>query len=114
MNENTEKLIRELADKLGTTAEHLWEILIRQAPISALTDTIVFGLSIAILPFACWLLLKFMEKLDEEFHYFIAVILTGTASVACLIVIIGYIMTLSVTIAGFANPEYWALKQIIK
>ena len=35
MNEATAKLIEELAAKLGTTAEHLWGVLVRQAPISA-------------------------------------------------------------------------------
>lgn len=40
MNEETSKLIRELADKLGTTAEHLWSVLVKQAPISSATDCV--------------------------------------------------------------------------
>jgi hypothetical protein len=35
MDERTELLIRELAAKLGTTADQLWGAMTRQAPISA-------------------------------------------------------------------------------
>lgn len=35
MNEATQKMIEELATKLGVTAEHLWGVLCRQAPTSA-------------------------------------------------------------------------------
>lgn len=35
MNEQTEKLLREIAAKIGTTGEHLWGVLIQQAYIRA-------------------------------------------------------------------------------
>jgi hypothetical protein len=40
MNESTEQLIRELAIQFGTTTEHLWSVLIRQAFISSVIDSI--------------------------------------------------------------------------
>ena len=29
MNDKTEQLVRELAEKLGTTVEHLWGVLVQ-------------------------------------------------------------------------------------
>lgn len=40
MNEQTVKLVEQLAQKLGTTTEYLWNVLIKQAPISAAIDMI--------------------------------------------------------------------------
>ncbi len=45
MDEQIEKLLRELAEKLGTTAEHLWGVLMRQAPISGVIGILVFVLN---------------------------------------------------------------------
>lgn len=35
MEEKTIKLIEQLAQKLGTTTEYLWAVLLKQAPIDA-------------------------------------------------------------------------------
>lgn len=49
MNESTEMLVRELADKLGITAEHLWGVLIRQASITAATDSVIALIMVGLL-----------------------------------------------------------------
>jgi len=50
MNEDTIKLIRDLAEKFGTTSEHLWAVMVRQALISSIGEVVSlalwFGLSI--------------------------------------------------------------------
>ena len=40
MNENTSKLIEQLAQQLGTTSKYLWSVLLKQAPISATVNLI--------------------------------------------------------------------------
>ena len=40
MNDQTLELIRDLAEKLGTTTEHLWGVLVTQAYISGVGDVI--------------------------------------------------------------------------
>ncbi len=52
MSEKTEQLLRELAQKLGTTAEHLWGVLIKQAYVDSIIGIIVFTLAAL---FAWWL-----------------------------------------------------------
>ena len=46
MNDQTAKLIEQLAQKLGTTTEYLWSVLIKQAPIDALSRLAFFIVSI--------------------------------------------------------------------
>jgi len=43
MNDSTEALIKGLADKLGTTAEHLFGIMVAHAPISGLMTILVLS-----------------------------------------------------------------------
>lgn len=45
MNEETRKLIESLAASLGTTAEHLWQVLLRQAYISFWTDLLFYTIT---------------------------------------------------------------------
>ena len=45
MDEKFQKLIEALAAKLGTTAEHLWGVLVRQAPISGAVDLVLCVMS---------------------------------------------------------------------
>jgi hypothetical protein len=120
MNEQTEKLIRELADKLGTTAEHLWSVLIRQAAISGITNIIAILLWAW---FAFWsfrLVRRKTTEIKSEGGYFSAQWSDEGAALAWGIWGIGTFVIVAITganlesIAGsLLNPEYWALKQII-
>lgn len=125
MNEETSKLIQQLADKLGTTAEHLWAVLCRQAPISATVDSVLCIAAVA----AAWGAFRLVQrkttrvKTKSESGYeresaewedepaFLAWLLwIVLAVIACAIIV----TSASGIAAGFVNPEYWALKQIIK
>lgn len=118
MNEETTKLIRELAEKLGTTTEHLWAVLIRQAPISSLVDLVL----IPALAMALWLSLRIASKgvkgLEESFNHDdqnIIMTLGGGAFFCLFAILLAFLLCdLDLAIAGLLNPEYWALKQIIK
>jgi hypothetical protein len=114
--------LEQLALKLGTTVEKLWEVLLKQAPISGLIDGIIsVGLIIAVI-----LSFKFVQrkttappKTKEDYHdpkspwdnegAIIAWIVFGAFSFFVglfLIFAIGNIVT------AFLNPNYWALKEL--
>ena len=44
MNDQTAALLQNLANKLGTTSEYLWGILLRQATLSGTTDLIQYAI----------------------------------------------------------------------
>ncbi len=119
MNDQTTKLVEQLAQKLGTTAEYLWAVLLKQAPISAATDLIYLILVII----GGVLLYKLHKYLSEEGGEYknsiycdkeelvvipmvLVTFLWGVIAIVCFFCI-GNIIN------GFFNPEYWALKEIL-
>lgn len=119
MSENMEKLLIELAQKLGTTVEHLWGVLVRQAYVEALGDAIIV---IALALFGLWLwrwALRFNERSeddelteDEKENYELATFLSGVVVFATWIFLLfGRLPDL---FTKLLNPEFWALQEIIK
>jgi len=117
MDKVTEELIRELAQKLGTTAGHLWEVLIRQAIISSIIDIIVIAAWI----FSIILMYKFIsgkttkkhpnEKPEwgEEMAYLAWIVFV---TVFVIILILSG-LAISDILSAFINPEYWAFRHLI-
>ena len=119
MNEQTTKLIEQLAQKLGTTAEYLWTVLLKQAPISAATDALYFILVI-IAGIGLWKLHRYLSKERGEYEHsiyydqeetviipmVIIAIIWGICFIACF-------FSIGNIINGFFNPEYWALKEVL-
>jgi hypothetical protein len=108
-------LLEELANKLGTTMEHLWNILIHQAYVEAFKNISI----IAFFIIAEMLIFKYVikynkgkrfEDIDDDFG-FIAVILFIVILVLIIIIIMSLVPE---TIDAIFNPEYWALNHILK
>ena len=120
MNEQTTKLIEQLAQKLGTTTEFIWEVLIKQAYISAITDIIYIVLIIIVGILIFKKHYKFSKiykddfgttsEYDESESKIIFMIAIG---MLWLIAALYTFFSIGNIIEGFANPEYWALKQIL-
>ena len=115
MNDKTAALLQTLADKLGTTSQYLWGVLIKQAPISGTIVLVEYLMTILVLV-AIW---KFRVPLnkwfregasDYDFLFFIGSIICGVIAVfwfvACIVMFEGMV-------TAFLNPEYWALDHIL-
>ena len=120
MNTETTKLIEQLAQKLGTTTEYLWSVLIKQAAISAATDLLYLILVIIGLIVLIKLHFKFSivkgDGWDNRSDYEKSDGL-GIA-MACIAVVLGgmfFVCFFSIgdIINGFVNPEYWALDKVL-
>jgi hypothetical protein len=122
MDQNTLQALTALAQKLGTTAEHLWGVLLRQAPISgAIELAFMTGMVVACVIWWRVVIAKTTRRKQsdddrypraewEEEGAFFAVASAATLSLVTLIVCAeGFTLAL----AAFVNPEYWALRQII-
>ena len=110
MNEETTQLLKELTDKLGTTTEHLWGVLVTQAPISATTD-LVSGIAFLAVFFA--LIFVGMRKFEKYENEVVPVISGIIGGFGLIINFICFLQNISMMMAGFFNPEYWALKQLL-
>lgn len=121
MNEQTTKLIEELATKLGTTAEYLWGVLIKQAFYEA-SITLVQILCIFLFCLIFYKVHKRLSKIKEyngyketgyDYYGESAIIpMIFGAIILGLMVIIAF-FSIDTVINGFFNPEYWALEQVL-
>ena len=113
MTNETMNAIEALASRLGTTSEYLWDVLLKQAPISAIADLIQYALII----FACTFWIKkvkiFADKIsDGEWED------TNWAWIGVISVILGTFVVVAFfsfpnTFYAFINPEYWVLDHIL-
>jgi hypothetical protein len=112
MNENTELLLRELGSKLGTTTDHLWGVLVQQAPLSGVVSLTLMTLWVSFMVWAFRYIKRnttITAERDENSAFAWGAWL---ASAGASGVIIG--ASLNTTIAAIFNPEYWALLHILK
>lgn len=119
MDDKTLHALTALAERLGTTAEYLWGVLLRQAPIAGIVDLSVM----AMLVVGCVSWSGFVYKkttLPEDgcagarWDDDMGVVLAWMSVVMlCLLTINIVGNDFSVAIAGLVNPEYWALHQIL-
>lgn len=117
MNEQTTKLLEQLANKLGTTSEYLWSILIRQAPINS-TITLVQFVVLALYGFILYRLhVKFSREDENERSIYYNVEPIMWLMCIGLIIFIGLCIAAFIEIPdllnGYFNPEYWALNRIL-
>ncbi len=113
MNDKVLEALQTLAAKLGTTVDHLWGVLLKQAPIDGTIDLIV---CIALVWFNVSFLRAVVRKTlsdDPEWEEEKAII--AWMMVAVFFVISGLIVwhNTAMIIASFFNPEYWALNQLL-
>jgi uncharacterized membrane protein YczE len=115
MNEQTTKLIEQLAQKLGTTAEYLWTVLVKQAHVEIYIFITTLILTI-IGAFLTGLLLRNSQKYWEQETAPISAWMSLTfgiiIGIATVVGLIATIANIPDVITAINNPEYWALKEV--
>lgn len=115
MDDKTLQALTTLAAKLGTTAEYLWGVLLRQAPVTGALDLAVIAAWVA----GCVWLVRFVRRKtagqkpewDDEMG---RVFGWGGAVLVCSLVAIIGGASIGPAVTAIVNPEYWALRQILK
>jgi hypothetical protein len=117
MSNQTEKLLKNLAEKLGTTAEYLWEVLLVQAKVQAIIDLVLI-LSALFFGFLLKKLHNYFYKnncyssKNEDMNLTDALmIIFGFLWVIFTIIVLFQIPEM---LTGFFHPEYWALQEVLK
>lgn len=119
MNDKTVLLLSTLAEKLGVTAEFLWAALLRQAPVTGTVDLVLMVTMVAL--WAIWVRKAYREHVrynteGERDGWGRDTLAFAWLSVGLLFLLVLCFVgsLLSLAIAAFFNPEYWALRQILK
>lgn len=122
MNDNTAKLIEQLAQKLGTTSEYLWGVLLKQAAIDATTNLLQFFVVIIFGIILYRYHVKLSKKIKPNDGYYsknsyedndaIAFLMVALSTVFFILSIVMF-TCIGDIINGYFNPEYWALNKIL-
>lgn len=121
MNKETQELLQKLAEKLGTTVEYLWQVLLKQAQIDAFTTLFQFAL-IALFGITLYRLhKKFLKPISDDrysdnlYSKYDEGIICPMFIGAIVFAILAICAFFSITdmVNGFLNPEYWALQRIL-
>lgn len=129
MNDNTLQALTVLANKLGTTADKLWHVLLTQAHIVAITDGIIALLTLLATVFWTCVVAKKTKKVtikeesSHRSHFYTyekaewgddGAMFAWISVVAAWILALVFIVTTVYTVVTVTtNPDYWALKQIL-
>jgi H+/Cl- antiporter ClcA len=107
--QNVNEIIGVLAEKFGTTASHLWQVLLRQALIEAKIDlgiSIFLGITAICFGKYIYYLIKKPEKdwrEEDNIPWLIAI------EVALVLILIVFAIS---SLNSFLNPEYRALQKV--
>lgn len=107
MDKYTE-LLQKLANKFGTTVEHLWGVLVRQAYIDSMTSIGLYLACIITCVGGIYFSLKKLKDGHNEDVYTLSLLL----GIIALLIIALFCSQINMIIAGIVNPEYWALMEI--
>jgi hypothetical protein len=106
-------LLEKLASQLGTTVEHLWNVLLLQTKVEIMLCNLWMGIwlwgGIGIVVLAI-IMLIYALKADKEG---IGTFAIGVIIFTIIIVGIGYYVNYSDWITLTQNPQYWALKEVL-
>lgn len=113
MDDKTAVLIQSLAEKLGTTSEYLWGVLVKQAPISGMIDLVVLSAWAAVLLVVFRLIQREVGSVTEGYDMTWKGMKLTIWWVAFGIYLMCFFICISSVITSIVNPEYWALKEIL-
>ena len=112
-------LLEKLAEKLGTTSQYLWQVLIKQAPISA-TINLIEIILVGVFGVILWKLHKkfYGNMPGKEYSYYsemeeLIIVPMMVGMMIFVVVAIAGFCSIETIITGFVNPEYWALNKIL-
>jgi hypothetical protein len=107
-------LLEKLSGQLGTTIEQLWGTLLKQTQVEIELCRLWMGIwlwgGIGILALAIITIFLAVKSDEDEIIPLIVVIMT----MFIVLAVVGYSINYSELLTLTKNPEYWALKEILK
>ena len=116
MDDNTRILLEGLAEEMGVAVEVLWGALLRQAPIAGAMGLLGVLLFAAVTVIGLFLVCRALRScegdLDDLSRF--GLLLAGAVLAVCFgAILLAEIPRVGIYLAGFLNPEYWALREVL-
>lgn len=110
MNDRTTQLLQQLAEKLGTTTQYIWTVLVNHARISAVFSIIECFICLSVIIFTGFMYKKYKSVGTANEIFITAAILLTIISIVALF---GIVLSVRNIINALLDPKYWALEHII-
>ena len=118
MNQEIIEMLKVLADKFGTTTEHLWRVLLEQALLSGITNVILLVVILVLTVMWVRFALERIKKEEENGYYSSDDDNIGALWLTIILVIpfCGVVSVLLIydIVTAILNPDYWALREILR
>lgn len=111
MNADLVELIDKLAQNSNATSERIWEVLLQQAAINAVTYSLML---ITLLLCFRFVLSCVRCKVRVTGDQTIVLLIWSVMGVATIITLLFVFVLVPAIATAIMNPEYWALQQILK
>ena len=114
ITEAVQTILQPLADKLGTTAQHVWELQVKQAYVDGYISTFWFLVGLFVIIRSYIVVKKItkgkveIKKEDEDYHKIV------TYAIFIIIGIVVVLSNFSTILNCLINPEYYALQHLIQ
>lgn len=112
MNDKTADVLQSLAEKLGTTGDYLWNVLLKQAPIYAVTSTVEILLTVALTYGFVKSIPQAKKFLDGDYDILAGIYLIVAGLVLAMLIVAAF-FTVGNIATAILNPEYWALDKVL-
>lgn len=111
MSEQMESLLTDLAAQLGTTTEYLWAALLRQAPLSSTVGLVVLMAVLVAVLAVGRVAIRGTKGMTDGCHEW-----SWGLTFVCLVLwaCFGVGVAMPGILAGFFNPEFWALRELLQ
>lgn len=107
-----DKALAALAVKLGTSVDHLWAVLIKQATISAWVEIFEY----AALAFFVSIWVKYVppnyKRWDNGYDVGAPVLAIASGALLGVMLVVAF-CSVSGTVTKLCNAEYWALHEVL-
>lgn len=118
MNEHAAVVIQQLAEKLGTTSEYLWAVLIKQAPIAGAIVLAYYAVTVLALVLLWRFRAAIASGVQAAFDHgegsaALAIVAGTVFGILALIWGISCLLAFENMLTAFLNPEYWALDKVL-
>lgn len=109
--QNVEQTLQILADRFGTTVEHLWEVAVRQTYVEAVTSVLLI-LAVSV---GAYFALKWCKKTFEEDDSYMGDKRMFAGLIACgvLVILAGVVFSNIGKLLQVFNPEFYAVKLLM-
>lgn len=109
--QNVEKTLQILAERFGTTVEHLWAVAVRQTYVDAVTSILL----ILAVSAGAYFALKWCKKVFEEDDSYMGEKRMFTGLIACIVlgIFAGVVLSNIGNLLQVFNPEFYAVKLLL-